>query len=54
MAMALHYIRRDYPPATLDQGAIARLEDEINLRIHQDGWLRMMTNEFVLHQCATP
>jgi hypothetical protein len=54
MAMAQHYIRRAYPPATLDQGAIARLEDEINLRINQDGWLRMMTNEFVLHQCATP
>lgn len=54
MAMALHYIRRDYPPEMLDQAAIARLEDEIDARIHQDGWLRMMTNEFVLHQCATP
>lgn len=54
LAMALHYVRRDLPPDLLDHAAIERLEDEIHARIHQDGWLRMITNEFVLHQCATP
>jgi hypothetical protein len=54
LAMALHYLRRDYPAHLLDQAAAARLEDVIHTRIHEEGWLRMVANDFVLHQCATP
>ncbi|MCX7300692.1 MAG: hypothetical protein NTX73_10020 [Rhodobacterales bacterium] len=54
MAMALHYIRRDYPAGMVDAAALAQAEAPIFDWIHQDGWLRMIGNESVLHQCATP
>ena len=54
LAMALHYIRRDYPEDLVDAAAAGRLEDAIHQRIHEADWLKMVANEFVLHQCATP
>lgn len=54
LAMALHYTRRDFPAGMVDETAAARLEDVIHARIHEPGWLRMVANDFVLHQCATP
>jgi hypothetical protein len=54
LAMALHYLRRDYPSGALPEADLAQAESAIAERIASDDWLRLAGNGFLIQQCVTP
>lgn len=54
LSMALHYIKKFYPTSAYSQRHMQKLEKELFQYIHSDGYLRLLSNYFLLQQHITP